>query len=151
MRTEQTNIFIDAMAMENSLLQAYRNLFLGLEGALLAAWFALVYLLKERGILLLILAIVGLIVGASWIVVCKAKGDDVDKWRKCLLTKTGKNVKRHFSYMESKFSLVGGNIARHWFNTAMPILIIMLWIWLTFILELPDNIVVADAPIIFSQ
>ncbi len=132
MSEEKVNIFLRAMSMENSLLQSYRALFLALEAALIAAAFALIRLYEEKGILGV--GIAGLVIGVMWIIVCHAKGNDVDKWRDCLLevTKEG-DLQGYFSYMESGFSLAGGRVARYWFNWIMPILIIALWIWATLI------------------
>jgi len=132
MSKEKVNIFLRAMSMENSLLQSYRALFLALEAALIAAAFALIRLYEEKCILGV--GIARSVIGGMWIIVCHAKGNDVDKWRDCLLevTKEG-DLQGYFSYMESGFSLAGGRVARYWFNWIMPILIIALWIWATLI------------------
>ena len=132
MSKEKINIFLRAMSMENSLLQSYRALFLGLEAALIAAGFALIRFPDGKGILGV--GIAGLVVGVIWIIVCHAKGRDVDKWRGRLLDETKEgDLKGYFSYMKSGFSLTGGRLARCWFNWIMPILIIGLWIWVMFI------------------
>ena len=132
MSTEKVNIFLRAMSMENSLLQSYRALFLALEAALIAAAFTLIQLFEEKGIVGV--GIAGLVIGVMWIIVCHAKGNDVDKWRNRLLevTKEG-DIQGYFSYMKSGFSLAGGRFVRYWFNWIMPILIILLWIWVIFI------------------
>jgi len=132
MGKEEVNIFLKVMSMENSLLQSYRTLFLALEAALIAAGFALIQLFGEKGMVWV--GIAGLAVGVIWIVVCHAKGKDVDEWRGRLLQATQKgDLQGYFSYMESGFRLAGGRIARYWFNWIMPILIIGLWIWIMFI------------------
>lgn len=132
MSHEKINIFLTAMSMENSLLQSYRMLFLGLEAALIAARFALIR--SDEGGDTLGIGVAGLVVGIIWVIVCHAKGNDVNRWRKHLLDETGGgDLKGYFSYMKSGFSLAGGEVARCWFNWIMPILIIALWIWVTFI------------------
>jgi hypothetical protein len=137
---DKIGIFLRAMFMENTLLQSYRALFLAVEATLIAAAFALIQLRRDEGILaiwIVMLGIVGLIIGIMWVIVCTAKGKDVDRWRDLLLqtTKAG-NLKNCFSYMKSGFSLAGGRVARYWFNWIMPILIIILWIalliWVVF-------------------
>ena len=139
MNKEKVNIFLRAMSMENSLLQSYRALFLALEAALIAAGFALIRLSEGKsivgvGIAGLVIGIAGLVISVMWIIVCHAKGNDVDKWRDRLLevTKEG-DLLGHFFYMKSGFSLAGGRVARYWFNLIMPILIIVLWIWVIFV------------------
>lgn len=132
MNKEKVNIFLRAMSMENSLLQSYRALFLALEAALIAAGFALIGFSEEKSIVGV--GIAGLVIGVMWIIVCHAKGNDVDQWRDSLLemTKEG-DLQGYFSYMKSGLSLVGGRVARYWFNWIMPILVIVLWIWVIFI------------------
>ena len=139
MNKEKVNIFLRAMSMENSLLQSYRALFLALEAALIAAGFALIRLSEGKsivgvGIAGLVIGIAGLVISVMWIIVCHAKGNDVDKWRDRLLevTKEG-DIQGYFSYVKSGFSLAGGRVARYWFNWIMPVLIILLWIWVIFI------------------
>jgi len=126
MNTEEVNIYISAMSMENSLLQSYRTLFLAIEAALFAANFALNQFSAEKFITGIEIA--GLIIGFMWIIVCHAKGKDVDKWKTLLLEETEKED--CFSYMESRFSLAGGKVARYWFNWIMPVLVILLWVYI---------------------
>ena len=131
--SDKVCIFLDAMSMENSLLQSYRMLFIAIETILFGAAFASIELLEEK-VVLWIIGGFGLVVGFMWIIVCHAKGRDVDKWRNRLLTETQRgNLKGCFSYMESRLGLAGGKVARYWFNWIMPFLIIGLWIWITFI------------------
>lgn len=129
-------IYLDAMSMENSLLQSYRMLFIALETVLFAAVFALLQLQLQlpEGIGVLVIGVVGLVVGVMWIIVCHAKGRDVDKWRTRLLEETSQgDLQGYFSYMESGLDLAGGKLARYWFNWIMPILIMGLWVWIIFI------------------
>jgi len=120
-----TDIALRAMAMENSLLQSYRALFTGIQAALLASAFALIKFEEVRWVPWL--AVPSLIIGIMWIIVCHAKGNDVDKWMGYLTEKA--EEKNYFTYMKLGFTLTGGRIARYWFNWVMPILIIGLWIW----------------------
>ena len=126
---QKISTFLRAMSMENSLLQSYRALFMAIEGALIASAITLIKLFEGSGIVLVGLA--GLVIGIMWIIVCDAKGKDVDRWRDLLL-KVAKKARmyRYFSYMESGFSLAGGRIARYWFNWIMPILIMVFFVWL---------------------
>ncbi len=127
-RKIDTAIALRALAMENSLLQSYRALFIGIEAALLASAFALSRLDTAEKVWMV--GVAGLALCASWIVVCRAKGKDVDEWMK-YLTKEAEG-KEFFSYMEASFTLQfqGGRFAHHWFNEAMPSLIIGLWVWM---------------------
>lgn len=133
MNKDKVNIFLRAMSMENSLLQSYRALFLALEAALIAAGFALIRFSAEKGTMAV--GIGGIIIGLMWIAVCHAKGNDVDRWRDRLLDVTKKgDLEGCFSYMKSGFSFAGGRVARYWFNSIMPALIIAAWSWVLLIL-----------------
>lgn len=124
--TEKLNIALRAMAMENSLLQSYRALFIGIEAALLASAFAFIKL-KVWNVLLGV-SIAGLIINGMWIATCVFKGKDVDKWMNYLRENSqGTDLQGQFDYMKSGITFEGGRIARHWFNEVMPGLIIALW------------------------
>ena len=123
-----TNVALRAMSMENSLLQSYRALFIGIEAVLLASAFALTKAEDNVGNILTWLAVAGLVIGVFWIVVCESKAKDVDRWMK-YLTKGAKEM-RFFSYMRKGCSLQGGRLARYWFNLVMPVSIMALWIWM---------------------
>jgi len=127
-RKIDTAIALRTMAMENSLLQSYRALFIGIEAALLASAFALSRLDMAMAEKVWMVGAAGLAFCAFWIIVCAAKGKDVDKWMK-YLTEEAKE-KEFFSYMKAGLTFQGGRFARHWFNEAMPSLIIALWIWM---------------------
>ncbi len=127
-RKIDTAIALRAMAMENSLLQSYRALFIGIETVLLASAFALsrpnIAMVEE----VWVFGVVGLALCALWIVVCRAKSKDVDKWMKYLTEEAME--KEFFSYMKAGWVFRGGRFARPWFNEVMPSLIIALWIWM---------------------
>lgn len=123
---EKTNIFLQAMSMENSLLQSYRALFIAIEAALIAMAFGLSTLFDNKWIELVGLG--GLVIGIMWIIVCHAKGKEVDGWRDQLTTAARQARVGCFSYLESGFGLGAGRVARCWFNWIMPILI--MWIWI---------------------
>lgn len=126
---QKISTFLSAMSMENSLLQSYRALFMAIEGALIASTITLIKLFEGSGIVWVGLA--GLVIGIMWIIVCDAKGKDVDRWRNLLLKEAKKaHMYPYFSFMKSGFSLAGGRIARYWFNWIMPILIIVFFILL---------------------
>ena len=107
MNKDKVNIFLRAMSMENSVLQSYRALFFALEAALIAVRFALIQFSAEESTVAV--GIGGVIIGLMWIVVCHAKGNDVNRCRDHLLdvTKEG-DLAGCFSYMKSGFSLAGG-------------------------------------------
>ena len=128
---EKVNIYLNAMSMENSLLQSYRALFIAIEAALLAS--ALVLPQFFGGDIIIskivnLVSVIGLVVGVMWIIVCCSKGEDVDKWGKQIKSETNTDLYNYFSYMWSGFGLTGGRVARWWFNVVMPLLIIALWI-----------------------
>ena len=83
-RKIDTAIALRAMAMENSLLQSYRALFIGIETVLLASAFALSRPDMAMVEKVWMVEAAGLAFCAFWIVVCGAKGKDVDKWMKYL-------------------------------------------------------------------
>ena len=124
-RKIDTAIALRAMAMENSLLQSYRALFIGIETVLLASAFALSRPNMAMADKVWVVGVIGLAFCAFWIFVCTAKGKDVDKWMK-YLTKEAME-KEFFSYMEAGFTSQGGRFARPFFNKLMPGLIIVLW------------------------
>lgn len=116
------------MFMENSLLQSYRALFIAIEAALFAVAFGLIKLFVNKGGELVGLGLGGLVIGIMWIIVCHAKGKEVDGWRDQLTTAARQARVGCFSYLESGFGLRAGRVARYWFNWIMPILIIGIWI-----------------------
>ncbi len=124
----ETNIAVEAMSMENSLLQSYRTLFLGIEAGLLTVAFALLQFRVIHAMsTITILGVVGLVFCGCWIVVCRAKGADVDGWMRHLTEISAE--KGHFKYMKEGLGFQGGRFARHWFNEVMPSCVIGLWIW----------------------
>ncbi len=125
-RKIDTAIALRAMAMENSLLQSYRALFIGIETVLLASAFALSRHDIAMADKVWMVGAAGLALCVFWIAVCITKGKDVDKWMKYLTEEA--REKEVFSYMKAGFTFQGGRFARHWFNEAMPSLIIVLWI-----------------------
>ena len=125
-RKIDTAIALRAMAMENSLLQSYRALFIGIETVLLASAFALSRPNMAMAEKVWMIEAAGLAFCAFWIVVCTAKARDVHQWMR-YLTEEAKE-KQFFSYMKAGWSM---RIASyHWFNEWMPGLIILLWIWI---------------------
>lgn len=127
-QAEKISIYLRAFSMENSLLQSYRSLFTGIEAALFAFVFALIKLFNGRWVLGI--GVCGILIGVMWIIVCRAKGKDVDLWRDSILaeTKEKNEIKDCFTYLNGKSIFSGGKVARIWFNLIMPFLIILLWI-----------------------
>ncbi len=121
---DEVSIALQAMTMENSLLQSYRTLFLGLETALFAAVFASFQVFERKGVIEI--GIGGLVVGLMWMIICHAKARDVDEWMNYLTNQAV--LKGCFAYMKSGFSLAGGRLARYWFNWVNPLLVMALWI-----------------------
>ena len=124
-----------AFSMENSLLQSYRTHFMMVEAALLALGFVLLQVYRGTGIL--VPAIIGWIVAIIWIILCEAKGKDVDRWRDRIIGLQSATGTDWFEYLKSGFTLQGGRAARAFFNYAIPILIAALWV----IMVMWDNMV----------
>lgn len=135
---EKINIFLRAMSMENSLLQSYRAMFIALAALLLAALIALTAHYDNRWLALI--GIPGVSICVMWIILCIAKGKDVDHWRDSIINACqGTEFEALFSYLQpsSGFAREGGRLTRTWFNWLMPALLIALWaglcMWLVFL------------------
>jgi hypothetical protein len=112
--------------MENNLLQSYRMLFMMVEATLLA----LAYALFQKGLRMLAPVVIGLLVVIAWVIVCKAKANDVDRWARIIITFKPIINENWFDYLEPKIKLPGGRIARLLFNYFIPILVVLLWIFI---------------------
>jgi len=151
---DRLQICWQAFSMENSLLQSYRMLFTMVEAALLALTYVLlVPAIKEPKQLWMIWVAAGFGWGVviAWIMICKAKGKDVDRWTDRILGFQPKIEKEWsiigkgwFDYLKPevpkswfkhptlwfKFLWVqfkGGRVARILFNWIIPLLMAGLW------------------------
>ena len=115
-----------AFSMENSLLQSYRTLFMMAEAALLALGFVLLQVYEGAGILFP--AIIGWIVALIWVIICEAKGKDVDRWMKRIVSLQSATGTAWFEYLKPGVKFSGGRIARYLFNYVIPLVIVVLWV-----------------------
>ncbi|GAI04089.1 unnamed protein product, partial [marine sediment metagenome] len=97
------------------------------EAALLALGFLLLEVFK--GAWILVPAIIGWVVAIVWILVCEAKGKDVDRWMKRVIGFQLMVGKDWFDYLKPGVKLSGGRVTRFLFNYMIPCLIAVLWIF----------------------
>jgi len=115
-----------AFSMENSLLQSYRTLFMMVEAVLLALGFVLLQVYEGAGILFP--AIIGWIVALIWVIICEAKGKDVDRWMKRIVSLQSATGTDWFEHLKPGVKFSGGRIARYLFNYVIPLVIVVLWV-----------------------
>jgi len=152
---DRLQIAWQAFSMENSLLQSYRMLFLMVEAALLAlAYVLLVPLVKDTKEfwMIWVAASLGWGIVIAWIMMCEAKGRDVDRWRDRIVrlqpiienrwSVVGKGwfdylkpevPKSWFKHLSLWFKSLwvqfqGGRLARILFNYVIPIIMAGLWV-----------------------
>lgn len=123
---EKLQLCWQAFSMENSLLQSYRTLFMMVEAILLALGFVLLQAYGGAGIL--VPAIIGWIVAVIWVIMCEAKGKDVDRWMERIISLQPVTGTAWFEYLKPGVKLPGGRIARYLFNYAIPLVIVVLWV-----------------------
>ena len=123
---EKLQVCWQAFSMENSLLQSYRTLFMMVEAALLALGFVLLQVYEGAGILFP--AIIGWIVAIIWVIICEAKGKDVDTWMKRIISLQPATGTDWFEYLKPGVKFPGGRIARYLFNYGIPLVIVVLWV-----------------------
>ena len=117
-----------AFSMENSLLQSYRTLFMMVEAALLALGFVLLEVYEGTGILFL--AVISWLVILIWVIICEAKGKDVDRWMNRIVSLQSVTGTDWFEYLKPGVKFSGGRLARYLFNYAIPLVIIVLWVFI---------------------
>ena len=152
---DRLQICWQAFSMENSLLQSYRMLFLMVEAALLALAYVLrIPLIEEfkQFWMIWVAASLGWGIVIAWIMICEAKGKDVNKWRDRILgfqsiTEKDWSVvgKGWFDYLKPEVpkswfkhpslwfkslwvQFQGGRVARILFNYVIPIIMAGLWV-----------------------
>ena len=145
---DRLQIAWQAFSMENSLLQSYRMLFLMVEAALLALAYVLrIPLIEEfkQFWMIWVAASLGWGIVIAWIMICEAKGKDVNKWRDRILgfqsiTEKDWSVvgKGWFDYLKPEVpkswfkslwvQFQGGRLARILFNYVIPIIMAGLWV-----------------------
>ncbi len=124
---EKLQVCWQAFSMENSLLQSYRMLFLMLEAALLALGFVV---FQIGGAWILVPAVIGWIVALIWVIICEAKGKDVDRWMNRIVSLQSVTGTDWFEYLKPGVKFSGGRLARYLFNYAIPLVIIVLWVFI---------------------
>ncbi len=124
---EKLQVCWQAFSMENSLLQSYRMLFLMLEAALLALGFVV---FQIGGAWILVPAVIGWIVALIWVIICEAKGKDVDRWMNRIVSLQSVTRTDWFEYLKPGVKFSGGRLARYLFNYAIPLVIVLLWVFI---------------------
>ena len=126
---QKIEIYQQCLAMENSLLQSYRNLFLTIEVILLTLAVALLTIDKIEYIW--VSAVIGIIYCLASVFVFKWGRDRVDYWRDRIFEEVkDTELEKIFKVYQPLYiwKIPSPTSPRFWFEFISPLIITMLWI-----------------------